>query len=488
MTTAPNRLPRADIGVYGLGVMGTSLARNLAHHGHEVALFNYTPDLTERFVNDYSHEGLFHPARDIEGFTASLKTPRVVLVMVPAGAATESVVNQLRSVLSPGDIIIDGGNAFYPDTIRREKALRTEGIHFVGMGVSGGEEGALEGPSLMPGGADESYTRIGPLLEDIAAQVDGRPCCAHVGPDGAGHFVKMVHNGIEYADMQVIAEAYDLLRRIGGLSIDEIAEVFRSWRRTELDSYLIDITAEVLDQVDSRTGRPLIDVIVDQAGQKGTGVWSSQTALDHGVPVPAIAEATFARSASSAIAQRTALRNADITPGTAERTPANRAAFVESVRMALYGAKIAAYAQGFHEIATASELNGWNINLAQIARIWRGGCIIRARFLDDIASAYEDELALPSLLTAPVFASALEKALPAWRRLAADAILAGVPAPVFASGLAYIDSLRSERLPAALIQGQRDFFGAHGYRRIDDPGTTHHVLWAEERRPEVRQK
>ena len=486
MSTASPHLPTADIGIYGLGVMGTSLARNLGRHGYEVALFNYTPDLLDRFVEHYGGEGAFRPAEDLTSFAASLRTPRVVLVMVPAGAPTESVIAELRGVLEPGDIIIDGGNSFYLDTIRRDEELSAAGLNFVGMGVSGGEEGALEGPSLMPGGSDEAYLRIGPILEDIAAKVDGHACCTHMGPDGAGHFVKTVHNGIEYADMQLIAEAYDLLRRVGGLSVPEIAEVFRSWASTELDSFLIDITAEVLDRVDPRTGAPFIDVIVDEAGQKGTGAWSSRSALDHGVPVPAIAEATFARALSSSHKQREALRRLDIDAGAADRIPEDRAAFIEAVRLALYGAKIAAYAQGFHEIATASALSGWGIDLAETARIWRGGCIIRAAFLDDIAKAYESDPGLASLLTAPVFAGALERALPSWRRVVADAVLRGVPAPVFASGLAYIDALRADRLPAALIQGQRDFFGAHSYRRIDDPGTAYHVLWAEAGRPEIR--
>lgn len=483
-TTAPR--PLADIGVYGLGVMGTNLARNLARHGNTVALFNYTPDLVEGFTHAYMSEGDFIPAKDIASFAASLSRPRIVLAMVAAGKATESVIEQLAEVLEAGDIIIDGGNTRYTDTQRREAALAERGIRFVGMGVSGGEEGALLGPSLMPGGDEDSYRRIGPLLESIAAKVGGSPCCTHVGPGGAGHFVKTVHNGIEYADMQVIAEAYEVLRAIGGLSVPEIAEVFRSWKDSELDSYLIDVTAEVLERTDPATERPFLDIIVDAAGQKGTGTWSAQSALEYGVAVPAIAEATFTRSISSAATQRDAMRRTELDPGTRAPVIEDRARFIDEVRHALYGAKIAAYAQGFDEIATVSEANGWGVDLAAMARIWRGGCIIRARFLDDIVEAYSVEPEPVTLLAAPRFAAAIEEALPAWRRITAQAILAGTPTPVFSSSLAYIDQLRAARLPAALIQAQRDYFGAHTYRRVDDPANAYHVLWSDEGRPEVK--
>ncbi len=479
----------ADIGVYGLGVMGANLARNLARHGHAVAVFNRTHTRTERLIDRYSHEGDFVPASELADFVASLRRPRVAIIMVQAGAGTEAVIEQLRALLEPGDIIVDAGNTFYKDTQRREASLREQGIHFVGMGVSGGEEGALLGPSIMPGGTRESYERLGPMLESISAQVDGTPCCTHVGPDGAGHFVKMVHNGIEYADMQLIAEAYDLLRRVGGLSVPEIAAVFRSWKTSELDSYLIDVTTEVLERVDPATGAAFVDVIVDAAGQKGTGSWTTQTALELGVAVPAIAEATFARAASSSPAQRRAVREAALDAGAREigyDTDAERQSFVDAVRQALYGSKIAAYAQGFDEIATASAAHGWDVDLGDMARIWRAGCIIRARFLDDITRAYTAEPGLASLLVAPTFATALEQVLPAWREVVATAALAGVPAPAFAASLAYVDQLRSERLPAALIQGQRDFFGSHTYHRTDDPAGVYHVLWAEEARAEEK--
>ena len=478
----------ADIGVYGLGVMGANLARNLARHGHSVAVFNRTRARTERLMERYSTEGHFVPATRPADFVASLRRPRVAIIMVQAGDATEAVIDQLRELLEPGDIIVDAGNTFYRDTQRREADLRRDGIHFAGVGVSGGEEGALLGPSIMPGGTKESYDRLGPMLESISAHVDGAPCCTYVGPDGAGHFVKMVHNGIEYADMQLIAEAYDLLRHVAGLSVPRIAEVFRSWKSSELDSYLIDITTEVLERTDPATGEPFVDVIVDAAGQKGTGVWATQTALELGTAVPAIAEATFARAVSSSSAARTAVREADLDAGT--RTIAldsedDTAAFIEAVRQALYGSKIAAYAQGFDEIATASAENGWDVDLGAMARIWRDGCIIRARFLDDIVRVYEEGRPA-NLLTAPVFARALEAVLPAWREVVATSALAGAAAPAFASSLAYVDQLRAPRLPASLIQGQRDFFGSHTYHRVDDPTGVYHVLWAQDGRPEEK--
>ncbi len=477
----------ADIGVYGLGVMGANLARNLARHGHSVAVFNRTPARTRRLMENHADEGDFVPAARPADFVASLRRPRAVIVMVQAGAATEAVIDQLRALLEPGDIIVDAGNTFYRDTQRREAALRESGIHFVGMGVSGGEEGALLGPSIMPGGTEESYRRLGPMLESISAHVDGEPCCAHVGPDGAGHFVKMVHNGIEYADMQLIAEAYDLLRRAAGLDVARIAEVFRSWRDSELDSYLIDVTAEVLGRTDPATGRPFVDVVVDEAGQKGTGAWTGQTALELGVAAPAIAEAAFARAASAASAVRAAVRGADLdAAGAPPALPGGAEAFVTSVRRALYGSKIAAYAQGFDLIAAAGADNGWDVDLGAMARIWRGGCIIRARFLDDIVRAYGADPAPVSLLTAPVLASAVRDALPAWREVVALAARSGVPAPAFASSLAYVDQLRAPRLPAALIQGQRDFFGSHTYRRVDDADGVYHVLWAREGRAEEK--
>jgi 6-phosphogluconate dehydrogenase len=388
------------------------------------------------------------------------------------------VINQLVEVFEPGDIIVDGGNALFTDTIRREKAVSETGIHFVGAGISGGEEGALNGPSIMPGGPAESYETLGPILSSIAAVAEGEPCVTHVGTDGAGHFVKMIHNGIEYADMQLIAEAYDLLRNVAGLSADEIADVFTEWNKGELESYLIEITAEVLRQKDAETGKPLVDVILDAAGSKGTGVWTVQTALGLGVPVSGIAEAVFARAVSSKPAQRAAA--ADL-PGPAQAVAIeDRAAFIEDVRQALYASKIVAYSQGFDAIIEGAKEYGWDIKKGDIAKIWRAGCIIRAQFLNRITEAYAQDNDLVVLLAAPYFTDAVTKAEQAWRRVVVKAVESGIPSPAFSSSLAYYDGLRAERLPAALVQGQRDFFGAHTYRRIDKEGTFH-TLWSGDR-------
>ena len=482
---------KAQIGVTGLAVMGANLARNLARNGYTVALHNRSVEKTDALLAEHGADGDFIRTESLQELVDSLESPRRILIMVKAGAPVDAVIEQLTPMLDEGDIIIDGGNSHFPDTIRREHALAEKGLHFVGVGVSGGEEGALWGPSMMPGGSAESYKHLGPLLEKIAAKApqDGAPCCAWISTDGAGHFVKMVHNGIEYADMQLIAEAYDLLRHVGGFTVPEIAEVFRSWKDSELDSYLIDITTEVLSHTDAATGEAFVDIVVDAAGQKGTGVWTTQTALELGVAVPAIAEATFARAVSSSSAARAAVQAADIAAGTTQTAltdPEERRGFVDAVKQALYGSKIAAYAQGFDEIATASKQFDWNIDLGAMARIWRGGCIIRARFLDDITRAYDENPALASLLTAPVFASSLASVLPAWRQVVATSATTGVPAPAFASSLAYVDQLRSRRLPAALIQGQRDFFGSHTYHRTDDVEGVYHTLWATPERTEEK--
>jgi 6-phosphogluconate dehydrogenase len=403
--------------------------------------------------------------------------------MVQAGPATDAVLDELVPLLDEGDIVIDGGNARYQDTQRRTAALAERGLHFVGTGVSGGEEGALNGPSIMPGGSDESYAIVGPMLESIAAVVDGTPCCTHVGTGGAGHFVKMVHNGIEYADMQLIAEAYDLLRHRLGLSPEEIGDVFASWNEGDLDSYLIEITAEVLRHDDAETGKPFVDVVLDQAEQKGTGRWTVQSALDLGVPVSGIAEAVFARALSGHADQRAAAQKVLPGPEVALDPVDDRDAYVEAVRQALYASKVVAYAQGFDQIAAGAEENGWSVDRGALATIWRGGCIIRARFLDRIRQAFADEPDLTTLLTHEYFRDAVADAQGGWRRVVSDAARYGIPAPGFASALAYYDGLRAERLPAALIQGLRDFFGAHTYRRSDREGVFH-TLWAEEGRRE----
>jgi len=469
---------KANIGVVGLAVMGSNLARNLAsREGNTVAIFNRSYEKTQTLLDEHPEAG-FLPAATYAEFAATLTAPRTAIIMVQAGRGTDAVIDELVKVFEPGDIIVDGGNALFTDTIRREKAVRETGINFVGAGISGGEEGALNGPSIMPGGSDESWITLGPILKSIAAVAEGEPCVTHVGHDGAGHFVKMIHNGIEYADMQLIAEAYDLIRRGTGKSPAEIADIFAEWNRGELESYLIEITAEVLRQTDADTGKPLVDVILDQAGAKGTGAWTVQTALDLGVPVSGIAEAVFARSVSSKPAQRAAAATLPGPDGELNVTDAD--AFVEDVRQALYASKIIAYSQGFDAIVAGAEQYGWDIKKGDIAAIWRGGCIIRAQFLNRITEAYAENPGLVALVTAPYFADAVARTQQAWRRVVIAAAQAGIPSPAFSSSLAYYDELRADRLPAALVQGQRDFFGAHTYKRVDRDGTFH-TLWSGDR-------
>jgi 6-phosphogluconate dehydrogenase len=468
---------QANIGLVGMAVMGSNLARNLAsREGNTVAIYNRSYEKTQTVLDEHP-EAEFLPASSYEEFAASLTKPRTAIIMVQAGKGTDAVITALTEVFEPGDIIVDGGNALFTDTIRREKAVRETGINFVGAGISGGEEGALLGPSIMPGGSAEAWETLGPILKSIAAVVDGEPCVTHVGTDGAGHFVKMIHNGIEYADMQLIGEAYDLIRRGTGKTPAEIADIFTEWNKGELESYLIEITAEVLRQVDAKTGTPLVDVILDQAGSKGTGVWTVQTALDLGIPVSGIAEAVFARSVSSKPAQRAA---AAALPGPTANPVEDVDGFIEGVRQALYASKVIAYSQGFDAIVAGAEQYGWDIKKGEIAKIWRGGCIIRARFLNRITEAYAENPGLVSLVTAPFFTDVVAEAQTAWRNVVADAAHAGIPAPVFASSLSYYDSLRADRLPAALTQGQRDFFGAHTYKRVDMEGTFH-TLWSGDR-------
>ena len=469
----------AQIGVVGLAVMGSNLARNFARNGHTVAVYNRSTEKTHNFMANHGAEGDFIPSETIADFVASLEKPRRAIIMVQAGNATDAVIHQLADAMDDGDIIIDGGNALYTDTIRREKEIADRGLNFVGAGISGGEEGALNGPAIMPGGPEKTWEALGPLLESIAANVDGVPCVTHIGPDGAGHFVKMVHNGIEYADMQVIGEAYQLLRYGAGMTPAEIADVFRTWNAGDLDSYLIDITAEVLAQVDAETGKPLIDLIVDSAGQKGTGRWTVKAALDLGIPVTGIGEAVFARALSGATNQRQAtignLPSGTLT--TLAELGIDRDTFIEDVRRALYASKLVAYAQGFDEITAGSADHNWNVDPRDLATIWRGGCIIRAKFLNRIVEAYNANPELPTLLLDPYFKAELAGLIDSWRRVVTLATQIGQPIPVFASSLSYYDSLRIDRLPAALIQGQRDYFGAHTYQRVDKPGT-YHTLWS----------
>ncbi|MFD6417700.1 NADP-dependent phosphogluconate dehydrogenase [Streptomyces sp. NPDC060194] len=470
----------AQIGVTGLAVMGRNLARNFARNGYTVALHNRTNAKTRALVEEFGDEGNFVATETAEDFVAALERPRRLVVMVKAGDPTDAVIAAFAPLLEPGDMIIDGGNAHFADTRRREKELRDQGIHFVGTGVSGGEEGALNGPSIMPGGSPESYDSLGPMLEKISAKAgDGSPCVTHVGPDGAGHFVKMVHNGIEYADMQLIGEAYQLLRDVGGYSPAEIAEIFRTWNTGRLDSYLIEITAEVLAHTDAATGEPFVDVVLDQAEQKGTGRWTVQIALDLGVPVSGIAEAVFARAVSGHADLREASRHL-AGPAARKLSKDEAAAFADQVEQALYASKIVSYTQGFHQIAAGSDRYDWDIDLGKVAAIWRGGCIIRAAFLDRITQAYDAQPGLVSLLADKGFADEIAAAQSDWRTVITTAVAGGVPTPGFTTALAYYDSLRAPRLPAALTQGQRDYFGAHTYRRTDRDGSFH-TLWGADR-------
>jgi 6-phosphogluconate dehydrogenase len=468
----------SELGVTGLATMGANLARNAARRGFPVAVHNRTEVRTRELLERHGDEGELVGTFSTEQFVAALERPRRILVMVKAGPAVDAVLEELADHLDEGDLLIDGGNSFFEDTIRRERAMADRGLRFLGTGVSGGEEGALNGPSIMPGGTAEAYGLVEQFLTTIAAQVDGVPCCRLVGPDGAGHYVKMVHNGIEYADMQLIAEAYDLLGRGLGMGAAELAEVFERWNAGDLDSFLIETTAKVLRQVDRASGQPLVDLILDQAEQKGTGRWTVQSALELGVPVTGITEAVFARVLSSQRGQRAAA--AKVLPGPSGRLEAARAAaFVDDVRDALYASKVVAYAQGFEQIAAAADAYGWDIDLGGLATIWRGGCIIRARFLDRIREAYEADPGLRNLLFAGYFRDAVGEAQDAWRRVAATAVTLGVPTPAFASSLAYYDGFRRERGPANLLQGLRDFFGAHTYRRTDRPGSFH-TRWSED--------
>jgi 6-phosphogluconate dehydrogenase len=471
--------PTADIGLTGLAVMGRNLARNIARHGHTIAVHNRSTEKMTSLLEEHGDDGDFVGSESMEDFVASIKKPRAIIVMVKAGEATDAVVDELVPLLDEGDIVVDAGNAHFEDTLRRQQALEEKGLHFVGMGVSGGEEGALNGPSIMVGGSEHAYERLGPIVEDVAAQVDGTPCATHVGPDGAGHFVKMVHNGIEYADMQLIAEAYDVLRNVLGREPAELAEVFQQWNEGDLESFLIEMTADVLAHTDAETGKPFVDVVEDAAEQKGTGRWTVQSALDLGVPVTGIAEATFARSVSGHTEQREAAREVFSQTSDAPAVD-DEDAFVEDVRAALYAAKVVAYAQGFDQIVAGSDEHGWDVSPGDLATIWRGGCIIRAKFLDRIREAYEAEPDLTTLMTQEYFSKALLDGEAGWRRVVSAATAHGIPVPAFGSSLSYFDALRRDRLPAALVQALRDNFGAHTYRRVDKEGTFH-TLWGGDR-------
>ncbi len=466
-------------GLTGLATMGANLARNIAHHGIPVAVHNRTASRMQRFIEEHGSEGPISGHESTEAWVRALDRPRVLMSMVQAGPATDAVIDEIAQHADAGDIIIDGGNAHFRDTQRRHAKLAEQGIHFLGVGVSGGEEGALHGPSIMPGGDREPYDRwVKPIFEAIAAKVDGVPCCTYVGPDGAGHYVQMVHHGIEYADMQLIAETYDLLRHGAGLEVPEIAQQFRAWNGGELESFLIEITARVLGQSDPATGRPLVDVILDAAEQKGTGRWTAQDALELGVPLTGITEAVFARSLSALKEQRVHADEILAAPPAASGQDDSLAGDLES---ALYASKIVSYAQGFAQMAAASETEGWGVDLGAMATIWRGGCIIRARFLDRIREAYDREGGLANLMLADFFTQALTEAQDPWRRVVGRAAALGIPTPAFSSSLAYYDGYRRAHGPASLIQGLRDLFGAHTYRRVDRDGTFH-LMWSEDQR------
>jgi 6-phosphogluconate dehydrogenase len=464
-------MAKQQIGVIGLAVMGKNLALNIESKGYSVSVYNRSPEKTEEFVKEAQGKNIVG-TYSIEEFVNSLETPRKILLMVKAGQPTDATIEQLLPYLEKGDILIDGGNTYFKDTQRRNKELAEKGIHFIGTGVSGGEEGALKGPSIMPGGQKEAYELVRPILEDISAKVNGEPCCTYIGPDGAGHYVKMVHNGIEYGDMQLISEAYFLLKHVLDLSAQELHEIFSDWNKGELDSYLIEITADIFTKMDPETGKPLVEVILDKAGQKGTGKWTSQSALDLGVPLPIITESVFARFISAMKEERVRaskmLKGPEVKPFDGDRN-----AFIEAVRKALYMSKICSYAQGFAQLKAASEEYNWNLRYGDIAMIFRGGCIIRAAFLQKIKDAYDRDPELPNLLLDPYFKEIVESYQGALREILAVAIQRGIPVPGFSSALAYYDSYRSETLPANLIQAQRDYFGAHTYERVDKEGTFH---------------
>ncbi|TQM09769.1 6-phosphogluconate dehydrogenase [Pseudonocardia kunmingensis] len=468
---------KSRIGVTGLAVMGANLARNIARRGTPVAVHNRTAARTREFMQAYGSEGAFTAAESIEGFVEALERPRRIVVMVKAGAPVDGVIEELAPLLDEGDIIIDAGNSHFPDTKRRTEECAARGLRFMGVGVSGGEEGALLGPSIMPGGDRDAYAEVEEILTGIAANVDGTPCCVHVGPDGAGHYVKMVHNGIEYADIQLIAEAYDLLTHVAGMDAPAIGKIFEEWNSGDLESFLIEITAKVLQKTDERTGGPLVDVIVDEAQQKGTGTWTAVDALGLGVPLTGITEAVFARGLSALRDERKAASTTlgGPTPGAGE----DRGDLVEDIRQALYASKVVAYAQGFAQMRAASKANDWDLDLGAMATIWRGGCIIRAQFLNRIRDAYAEHGDIENLLMVPYFTEAVANAQDAWRRVVVTATEQGVAIPAFASSLSYYDGYRRERGPANLIQGLRDFFGAHTYRRTDTDGVFH-TRWAQD--------
>ncbi|RCN76788.1 NADP-dependent phosphogluconate dehydrogenase [Enterococcus faecium] len=473
-------MSKQQIGVVGMAVMGKNLALNIESRGYSVALFNRTGAKTTAVVEEHPDKN-FKATYTIEEFVESIEKPRRILLMVKAGPATDATIQELFPHLDKGDILIDGGNTFFKDTMRRNEELANSGINFIGTGVSGGEEGALKGPSIMPGGQKEAYALVAPILEQISAKAeDGAPCVTYIGPNGAGHYVKMVHNGIEYGDMQLIAESYDLMKNILNLSVEEMADIFKEWNQGELDSYLIEITADILTRKDDEgTGKPVVDVILDAAGNKGTGKWTSQSALDLGVPLPLITESVFARYISAYKEERVQASKILSRTNDFEFT-GDKKELVEKIREALYFSKIMSYAQGFAQLRVASKEFDWDLPFGEIAKIWRAGCIIRARFLQKITDAYDKNPEIENLLLDDYFVEITKKYQQSVRDVVALAVQAGVPVPTFSSAIAYFDSYRAERLPANIIQAQRDYFGAHTYERVDKEGIFHYSWYHEE--------
>ncbi|KMW72738.1 6-phosphogluconate dehydrogenase [Photorhabdus luminescens subsp. luminescens] len=468
-------MSKQQIGVVGMAVMGRNLALNIESRGYSVSIFNRSSDKTDEVIAENPGKKLV-PSYTIEEFVDSLEKPRRILLMVKAGEATDKTIASLAPHLDKGDILIDGGNTYFQDTIRRNRELSAQGFNFIGTGVSGGEEGALKGPSIMPGGQKEAYELVAPILQEIAAKAEGEPCVAYIGPDGAGHYVKMVHNGIEYGDMQLIAEAYSLLKNALNLSNEELSEIFTDWNNGELSSYLIEITADIFRKKDE-TGQYLVDVILDEAANKGTGKWTSQSSLDLGIPVTLITESVFARYISSLKDQRVAAAKVLSGPE-AQPFKGDKAEFIEKVRRALYLGKIVSYAQGFQQLKAASDEYQWDLNYGEIAGIFRAGCIIRAQFLQKITDAYNENADIANLLLAPYFKKIADEYQQALRDVVSYGVQNGIPTPTFSAAISYYDSYRSAVLPANLIQAQRDYFGAHTYKRTDKEGIFH-TEWME---------
>jgi 6-phosphogluconate dehydrogenase len=473
---------QCDIGLIGLAVMGENLVLNMESKGFNVAVFNRTWEVTEKFAAERAKGKNIQPTRTVEELIGALKKPRKLMMMIKAGKPVDMVIGEVAPLLEKGDVLIDGGNSLFTDTQRRCKDLEGKGIHYVGMGVSGGEEGALKGPSLMPGGSRDSWEIIAPIFRKIAAQVDGEPCCRYMGPDGAGHYVKMVHNGIEYGDMQLICEAYAIMKDVLGLEANELADIFTDWNKGDLDSYLIEITSKIFRKKDPETGKPLVDVILDKAGQKGTGLWTLQSAIAISVVISTINAAVEARVISSRKDDRVA--SSKILPqANPKEFKGDRKQLIEAVRQALYASKIVSYAQGMELLGAASHQYEWDLNFSDIATIWRGGCIIRAKFLNRIVEAYNRDRALHNLMLDSYFRDIIAKTQDNWRVAISNAVEHGVAVPAFSASLAYFDSYRSARLPSNLLQAQRDFFGAHTYERVDRPGVFHTEWMESEKTP-----